>query len=64
MKTWKKRYFNLYNNGLLTYSDDANSTKILGQIDIKCAKIEIQGEGKKPSIPSTTESSTSKKKMH
>ena len=44
MKSWKKRYFNLYNNGILTYSAEASGTKILGEIDIKCAKIEIQGD--------------------
>ena len=42
MKSWKKRYFNLYNNGVLTYTSEASSTEILGEIDIKCAKIEIQ----------------------
>ena len=44
MKSWKKRYFNLYNNGILTYSAEASGTNILGEIDIKCAKIEIQGD--------------------
>ena len=53
MKSWKKRYFNLYNNGVLTYTSEASSTEILGEIDIKCAKIEIQannhGEDDSPS---------------
>ena len=53
MKSWKKRYFNLYKYEVLTYTSDASSTEILGEIDIKCAKIEIQansrGEDDSPS---------------
>ena len=44
-KTWKKRYFQLYNDGTLTYKHDAGDEHDkLGIINVKCAAIESDGK--------------------
>jgi hypothetical protein len=42
-KTWKRRYFTLYNNGRMVYKADANSDELLGELDVKFAAIESNG---------------------